>query len=140
MEEKDIKEDLYLEIKNYNEIPVLGDGNCFFRCVSMSIEFTEENHQYYRNLVYNYIKHNQTQLELFFARLDNETDQHYHERYDHFIENIKNDGTYAGDFEISAASLVLGKEIVIYRKSFNGYELHIFKINFLMKLNIYNSN
>ena len=43
--------------------------------------------------------------------------------------------TYTGDYEISAVSLVLGKEIDIYRKSFNGYEIHIFNIYFLIKLN-----
>jgi len=89
----------------------------------MALEYTEENHQYYRNLVYSYIKHNNNQLEVFFESLDNETEQHYHERYALFIENINNNGTYTGDYEISAGSLVLGKEINIYRKSFNGFEL-----------------
>ena len=98
MEKKDINENIDLENQKYCEISVFGDGNCFFMCISMALEYTEENHQYYRNLVYNYIKHNKNQLEVFFERMDNETDQHYHERYDHFIENIKNEGTYAGDF------------------------------------------
>lgn len=39
-----------------------------------------------------------------------------------YIANIKNDKNYAMDFEISTASIILKKWIIIYKKTSNWYE------------------
>ena len=88
-----------LERKACIEIPILGDGNCFYRCISMFIENTQENHIYYRNLIYNYICQS-WYFTIFFPINENENQQDFIRRYDNFISSIKSQGTYAGDFEI----------------------------------------
>ena len=57
--------------------------------------------------------------------MEGETDESYEKRYNFFIESINTNGNYAGDFEISAASLILDKEIIIYRKGYTNFELPI---------------
>lgn len=42
---------------------------------------------------------NKTDLQKFFFREETETTENYNIRYEAFIESIKNDYTYAGDFE-----------------------------------------
>ena len=39
-----------------------------------------------------------------------------------YIANVKNDKNFATDLEISAASIILKKGIIIYKKTSNGYE------------------
>ena len=56
------KSNLYkLDNKDYSEITITGDGNCFYRCLSMYIEKDEKNYNYYRQLIYKYVKKNQIQ-------------------------------------------------------------------------------
>lgn len=101
----------------YAEISDIGDGNCFFRCLSLSkyLEKNENNYNYYRILIYNFIKSNKQILKDFFYYLDDESQKEYNERYESYIENIQNDKNYATDFEISAAAMALKKTIIIYR-------------------------
>ena len=67
------------------------------------------NYNYYRILIYNYIKSNKQILKDFFYYLDDESEKEYNERYESYIENIQNDKNYASDFEISAEAIVLKK-------------------------------
>ena len=127
--------------EDLNEIAVSGDGNCFFRSLSMCLEYNEDNHLYYRNLIYEFIKKNKDDLKNFFQILDNESEENYLKRYNTFIESIKIDGNFAGDYEISAASIALDKEIIIYRKGYTGLELQLITIlviyyYFLFKYNL----
>ena len=89
----------YIENKDILEIQIIGDGNCFYRCLSQEIDQTQENYRYYIALIYNYIMQNKTDLQKFFFREETETTENYNIRYEAFIESIKNDYTYAGDFE-----------------------------------------
>lgn len=111
-----------LDNKDYSEVTITGDGNCFYHCLSMHIEHDENNYNYQRQLIYKYVKKNQILLKEFFEHFDGETEQDFENRYNSFIDDINRDGNFAGDFEISAASLILNKEIIIYRKNVNGYE------------------
>ena len=113
----------YLSFNEFFEVNVRGDGNCFFRCLSKHIDKTENNYPYYRKIIYEYTKNNKEILKYFFYQLENENDNEYNKRYDNFIENIKNDKTFAINFEISAASVVLKRGIIIYKKEPNGYNL-----------------
>ena len=108
-----------LSSKEYTEISIIGDGNCFYRCLSIHIEKFQENYNYYRNLIYQYIEANKEVFKYFFEMNENETEEDYNDRYKKYIDSIKFDKTYAGDFEISSASIVLKKGIIIYRKKDN---------------------
>lgn len=113
----------YNENKDILEIQIIGDGNCFYRCLSQEIDQTQDNYRYYRALIYNYITQNKTHLQKFFFREETETTKNYNIRYEAFIESIKNDYTFAGDFEISSASILLNKNIIIYFNTLLGYKL-----------------
>ena len=106
----------------YCEVSVVGDGNCFFRCLSKYIGKTEDNYKFYRKIVYDYINLNKDILKVFFPQYEGETDENFNKRYDIYIANVKNDKNFATDFEISAASIILKKGIIIYKKTSNGYE------------------
>ena len=93
-----------IDLKYFEEIAIIVEGNCFYRCLSQHQDLTQENHHYYRELIFNYIHGKKNELKKFFFKEENETDEEYNNRYNSFNEAIKNTGNYAGDFEISAAS------------------------------------
>ena len=43
---------MYYKLEDMIEINIVGDGNCFFRCLSQVIDNTQENYHYYRILIY----------------------------------------------------------------------------------------
>ena len=86
---------------------IIADGNCFYRSLSQALDKSQENYKYYRELIFNYIEQHKKLLSIFFTRNDNETDEHYESRYNSFISSIRNNYTFAGDFEISTASIIL---------------------------------
>ena len=86
------------------------------------IENSQENHQYYRSIIYNYINLNKDILFEYFPKLENENEIDHKNRYITFINSINILGTYAGDFEISASCLSLNKRIIIYRNSVKNFE------------------
>ena len=88
------------------------------------LEKNENNYNYYRILIYKYIKSNKQIIKDFFYYLDNESEKGYNERYEKYIENIQNDKNYATDFEISTVAIVLKKTIIIYRKETFGYSFY----------------
>ena len=96
--------------------------NCFFLCLSQHFENHQENHPYYRHLIYQYILQNKEILKHFFYKEANETTEKYENRYNTFIEQIDTDCNYAGDFEISAASITLYIGIYILKKALGNYE------------------
>ena len=128
MEDKEYDHTKSKAPEDLNEISVLADGNCFFRSLSMCLEYNEDNHLYYRNIIYAFIKKNQDELKNFFPILDDESEENYLKRYNTFIETIKIEGNFAGDYEISAASIALYKEIIIYRKGYTGLELQLISL------------
>ena len=117
-----INKDHILNINDYSEISIIGDGNCFFRCLSLYFEAHQENHLFYRDIIYKYIVKNKKILKDFFIREDNETNENYEQRYNIFINNINKESTYAGDFEISTAALAFKIGIYVYYKDLLGYK------------------
>ena len=114
-----------LNQKDYFEIDIIGDGNCFYRYLSMYFEKTQENYKYYRQIIFNYISNNKTLFIQFFAQKENENNKEYERRFSIYINNILSEGSYAGDFEISSASSVLNRNIIIYRPTTNNeYEYY----------------
>ena len=57
--------DTNLSLKDYAEISIIGDGNCFFRCLSQYFDNTQEYYDFYRQLVFNYIMDNKQTLKDF---------------------------------------------------------------------------
>ena len=121
-ENNDQNTPMYYKLEDMIEINIVGDGNCFFRCLSQVIDNTQENYHYYRILIYNYIYHNKEHMKNFFPINEKESDNDYNNRYLAFINTIKNNYNYAGDFELAAAAIVLHRKIIVYRNNFNGYE------------------
>lgn len=58
LEEISSQRQLNLKKQNYWEIIIIGDVNCFFRCLSFHLEKSEGNYDFYRNKIYHYIKKN----------------------------------------------------------------------------------
>ena len=112
----------FIEKERVQKINILADGNCYYSCLSQSIDLTQENHLYYRNLIYDYIEKNRDYLMRFFQKEENELDNEYQMRYNNFKENIKQEDTYAGDFEISASSIILNRKIIVYNRVLLGYQ------------------
>ena len=78
----------------------------------MAIENNQDNHKYYRNLIYNYINVNKDILQVFFPENDEENETQFKERYESFIIEINKEGIYAGDFELSSSCFALNKKIL----------------------------
>ena len=120
-----------LNKNEFSEIGIIGDGNCFYRCLSMFYEYNQDNYRYYRRIIYEYISNNKNVFIPFFDKYDSESDLQFYERYNKCIEKINNNGVFAGDFELSSASSVLNKNIIVYRLTQDDeYEyIYKFKIN-----------
>ena len=101
----DATERLILGTKDDNEIIVIGDGKCFYPCLSLQIEHNQDIYNYYRQIIYNFIKDNKKPLKDFFDQKENESKETYGERYDKFIEDIQI-GNYSGDLEVSLLVLL----------------------------------
>ena len=80
----------FLYKTEYCEVAVVGDENCFFRCLSKYIEKTEDNYKFYRQKVYDYINLNKDILKVFFPQYEGETDLNFNKRYDIYREKILN--------------------------------------------------
>ena len=55
------------------EIQIIGDGNCFYRCLYQELDHTQENYDYYRALIYNYIEAKIQYLQKFNPKEESET-------------------------------------------------------------------
>ena len=52
------EENGYLSILNYKNLVKIGDGNCWFRTLSLHFDGIEDNYAQYRKEVYEYCKSN----------------------------------------------------------------------------------
>ena len=103
----------------------------FLCCLTMSIEYSQENHVYYRKLIHNYINNNKDLLKDFFLRFDNESEDKFQTRYDTLFGSIEKEGTYAGDFELTSSSIALQKRIIVFREDIKEYRFINIYVNFL---------
>ncbi|KAH7850888.1 hypothetical protein Vadar_004224 [Vaccinium darrowii] len=87
-------------------IEVTADGNCFFRAFADQVEGNEEEHQRYRSMVVQFMLDNRDMFEPFI-----EDDASFEE----YCKSMKEDGTWAGNMELQAASLVTRSNICIHR-------------------------
>lgn len=89
-------------------IEVTADGNCFFRALADQLEGDEDKHEAYRKMVVHYIMKNRENFEPF---IEDDVP------FDEYCQSMGKDGTWAGNMELQAASLVTHSNICIHRKS-----------------------
>ncbi|CAA7407595.1 unnamed protein product [Spirodela intermedia] len=85
---------------------VTSDGNCFFRALADQLEGDENAHQKYRHMVVEYIQMHKEDFEPF---IEDEVP------FDEYCKSMGEDGTWAGNMELQAASLVTRSNICIHR-------------------------
>ena len=109
------------QLINQEEIiisPIIGDGNCFYRSISLYLINEQTNHKIIREIIYEAAKESKENLKPFFltgisgdiladAKLEN------------YIEKIKNESFYAGIIELSLASNIFHKTIIVYSNEEN---------------------
>ncbi|KAL2906300.1 OTU domain-containing protein 3 [Bienertia sinuspersici] len=94
-----------LDLLGLKIIQVTSDGNCFFRALADQLEGNEEEHEKYRHMVVQYIVKNRDMFEPF---IEDEVP------FDEYCESMEKDGTWAGNMELQAASLVTHSNICIH--------------------------
>ncbi|XP_058081807.1 OVARIAN TUMOR DOMAIN-containing deubiquitinating enzyme 7 isoform X4 [Magnolia sinica] len=87
-------------------IQVTADGNCFFRALADQLEGNEEEHGKYRHMVVQYIMKHRQEFEPF---IEDDVP------FDEYCKSMEKDGTWAGNMELQAASLVTRSNICIHR-------------------------
>ena len=102
---------IYYEQILFNEINVIGDGNCLFRCISYHLFGTQNNYEEIRLSVYNYIKNNPTfvyeycyeENNLFYIDVETKV-RNKTKKIKYFIEDyiecIQKDGFFSGFIEL----------------------------------------
>ncbi|PNT62103.1 hypothetical protein BRADI_5g25650v3 [Brachypodium distachyon] len=86
-------------------VEVTADGNCFFRAMGDQLEGDEEQHMKYREMVVQYIVKHREEFEPF---IEDEVP------FDEYCDSMMKDGTWAGNMELQAASLVTRRNICIH--------------------------
>lgn len=87
-------------------IQVTADGNCFFRALADQLEGDEEKHDKYRSMVVQYIRNHQEEFAPF---IEDEVP------FDEYCKSMEDDGTWAGNMELQAASLATRSNVCIHR-------------------------
>ncbi|RID44039.1 hypothetical protein BRARA_I00862 [Brassica rapa] len=86
-------------------IQVTADGNCFFRSLADQLEGNEDEHCKYRSMVVQYI----VNREMFEPFIEDDVP------FEDYCKTMDDDGTWAGNMELQAASLVTRSNICIHR-------------------------
>ncbi|KAM0923695.1 hypothetical protein ACQ4PT_005373 [Festuca glaucescens] len=86
-------------------VEVTADGNCFFRAMGGQLEGDEEKHMKYREMVVHYIVEHREEFEPF---IEDEVP------FDEYCDSMMKDGTWAGNMELQAGSLVTNRNICIH--------------------------
>ncbi|KAH9554445.1 hypothetical protein CY35_08G064700 [Sphagnum magellanicum] len=109
------KEKKVVDIANLNEqLDLLGlkvrsvtaDGNCFFRAIADQLDGQEEQHATYRQSVVDYVQEHREEFEPF---VEDEVP------FEEYCSTMREDGTWAGNMELQATSLVTGCNICIHQ-------------------------
>ena len=104
-------EKFLFERKGYRINPIKRDGNCLFGAIADQVYFDPTMHKKVRSLCVNYMIDNG---ELYSQFIDDA-----HIDFNHYIKNMKKDGSWGGNPEITALSQVFECPIEVYRQSEN---------------------
>ena len=134
-----INEQLYQRVINHKEIPndlvdiisIEKDGNCFYRAISYFLFNNQDDHSKIRNRISEKAQksHENNPHNFNLVENSNLTETQY------INEIIKNNGNFAGDFEISIAQMIFNINIAAYRPGNNN---NLTFINFYNDDNNYN--
>ncbi|KAG6471684.1 hypothetical protein ZIOFF_069130 [Zingiber officinale] len=113
-----------LDVLGLKIVEVTADGNCFFRALADQLHGNEDEHQKFREMVVKYIMvfdtcpSHPSNLVLFENhREDFEPFIEDEVPFDEYCRTMEKDGTWAGNMELQAASLVTRRNICIHRFS-----------------------
>ena len=107
---KKLDKDLF-EVKDVD-----GDGNCYFR--TLSLHFTQEQsyYQFFREQIYNAAKENLKDLKEFF--ISDEKDEIIgNNKIEGYVNKIKDNYFFAGNIEIYITTKIFNLNIVVYERS-----------------------
>jgi OTU domain-containing protein 3 len=93
---------------------MVGDGNCLFRSISDQLTSSEHAHFNVREALCDFVEANQPDFEPFI-----EDD----EPFDDYLERMRNDGEWGGNFELAAAVQCFGINIVVHNFQAPRYQL-----------------
>ncbi|KAI3997851.1 hypothetical protein MKX01_036321 [Papaver californicum] len=96
----------YLDSLGLKIVKVTADGNCFFRAIADQLEGNEEEHNKYRLMVVKYIQDHRLEFEPF---IEDEVP------FDEYCDLMEKEGTWAGQMELQACSLVTRCNICVHR-------------------------
>lgn len=93
------------------------DGNCFFRALGDQLYGTDADHANIRERVMEFIVESRDLFEIFIEPCleDGET-------FDDYVSGMRELGTWAGDFEVHAASLAFQVDICIFQQGDDGIQ------------------
>ena len=93
--------------------PIEGDGNCFYRALSLYLTNDQSNYNIIREIIYEASKENKESLKPYFLSglSDNILAD---EKLENYIEKIKNDKFYGGIILLSLAEKIFDRTIVVY--------------------------
>ena len=96
------EENGYLTLFKYNNIPNIGDGNCWFRTLILYFEGMDYNYKQYRKEVYEFCRDNKEDLREFFIQeaFNNNDEVVENYSFDDYIRNISKDYFYSGNNRI----------------------------------------
>ncbi|KAI3991134.1 hypothetical protein MKX01_022355 [Papaver californicum] len=96
----------YLDSLGLKIVKVTADGNCFFRAIADQLEGNEEEHNKYRLMVVKYIQDHRLEFEPF---IEDEVP------FVEYCDLMETEGTWAGQMELQACSLVTRCNICVHR-------------------------
>ena len=113
----------FYEKEFFENIPIIGDGNCLYRTISYYFNNNQYQYSQLRQTTYNYVKSNITKFyeycyvenNIYYIDIEEDNNIHKYILDDH-VENIKKNGFFAGFIEINALSIILNRPIMIYEE------------------------
>ena len=98
----------FLQFLEYRHLTTIGDGNCWYRTLSLFFDKTEENYKNYRKTISEQIKLNKEKLRPFFINQENSHEDEVleHLDFDTYCEYVSHNYFYAGNIEILLSSQI----------------------------------
>ena len=93
--------------------PIIGDGNCFYRSISLYLTNKHSNHKIIREIIYETTKQCKENLKPFFLT-GIADDILIDAKLENYIELIKTDSFYAVIIELSLDVNIFQKTIIVY--------------------------
>ncbi|XP_053316771.1 OTU domain-containing protein 4 [Spea bombifrons] len=120
--------DLYLRSQGLYRKRIAKDGSCLFRAVAEQVMHSQAQHLEIRKSCINYLRENRSQYEAFIEG-----------PFEEYLKRLENPQEWVGEVEISALSLMLKRDFVIYQEP-NVPPAYVTEHDFSEKILLYFSN